>query len=296
MFRTSNPALRKSEFAPAQTWDDLDRQGRGISTADRGASAPARAAEPGVMTVQGTVNKTFLLLGLCVTTAVLGWSMSTSENPLFGLPSVSPFLLAMIGFIGGLVLVLVASFNPKISPVVAPMYAIVKGFAVGGISAAFASWAAPKAGVAVSASATSLNTGLVLNAAVLTFAIAAGVLASYATGLVRPGKTFYNIVIAGTIGAALFGLVAMVTAMFGNNTLASVYDPNNGGLVSVGFSLLLVVLASANLVLDFDIVANGARNRAPKYMEWYGGLSILVTMVWLYIEVLRLLAKLRSGE
>lgn len=287
MFRTSNPAFaRQPEFAPAQTWDDLRDQGRMSDIpAAGGAPSPAAAKAAGYMTVQGTVNKTFFLLALCVITAVVGWNLTMSANPV-----VSPALVMIGGAIAGLITGLVCAFAPRTSPVTAPLYSIFQGFFVGGVSAVYAQRFAvvnPETG------ASTLNTGMVINAALLTFGILAGLLVAYSAKLIRPSRTFNNVVIAGTFGVCIYGLVAMVASMFGAPSLASVYDPNNGGMISIGFSVLLVALASANLVLDFQFIEQGAAHRAPRYMEWYGGFGLMVTLVWLYLEVLRLLAKLR---
>jgi uncharacterized YccA/Bax inhibitor family protein len=141
-----------------------------------------------------------------------------------------------------------------------------------------------------------LNTEMVFNAALLTFGILGGLLTGYSVGVIRPGPWFRNAVVAGTIGVCLYGLVAMVASFFGSFSLASVYDPTNGGMISIGFSLLVVGLASANLVLDFESIEMGAKHRAPRYMEWYGAFGLMVTLVWLYLEILRLLGKLRSND
>lgn len=303
MFRTSNPALTRSNvFTPAQSWEDLERQGRAAGTpgaashsaAIPGTDAPvasrsAAAASDKVMTLQGTVNKTAILLTLCVTTALVGWNVTTSADP-----AVSPGLLMMGGMLSGLVLSLICAFAPRTAPVTAPLYALAQGLFVGGISAVYA---ARFATTKPDAGAVALNTNLVLGAGVLTFSILGALLLGYSTGLVRPGKWFRSAVIVGTMGACLFGLAAVLSnVFFGFGSLIALYDPSNGGLVSVGFSLLLVALASSNLVLDFELIHDGVKSRAPRSMEWYGGFALLVTLIWLYIEVLRLLAKLRSAN
>ncbi len=271
-------------------------------------TAPAKAARPTTMTLSGTVNKTLFLIALTVTTAVVAWNLgldssrvmlATGSEATVYKPSGLMFPLMIGGALGGLVLALVTVFKPTASPVTAPMYALVEGLFVGGISAFYATSVAGTP--TESGEGSMLNAGLVLNAALLTFAIAGSLCAAYAFKLVRPGKLFYTATIVGTMGVCAFGLIAFVGAMLaGGDSLfgqmISVYDPNNGGVVSVLFSLFVVGLASANLVLDYDIINNGVKNKAPRYMEWYGGFAVLVTLVWLYIELLRLLAKLRSGE
>lgn len=284
MFRTGNPALNNQAYKPAQKWgevagrDDMD----GISYVGESTNTAARAKH---MTVLGTVQKSSLLLAICCTLAVLAWNLSLDGTQLTG----SAMALTFGGMLAGIVLALITIFKPKASPITAPLYAGAEGLFVGGISALFATWLAPEA--------DELNSGLVFNAILLTFGIFGSLLACYAFRIVRPNKLFYNIVIVGTLGVCLYGLLAFVLGYTGvTDSLRSVYDPNNGGMISIGFSLLLLGLASANLVLDFDLVNNGVQSRAPKYMEWYSGFALLVTLVWLYIEALRLLAKLQSRE
>lgn len=305
MFRTGNPAFKNPAFRDsAQSWDDLEAQGR--FSDDTRAKAAVKAGNASYMTLQGAVNKTMFTLSLCAVSAIACWNValtgsaeSISFTPLGG-------ILTFAGAIVGFILSLVIIFRPKTAPFMAPVYAVCEGLFVGGISAVYALFMTKDAPVAesaiqahhqiVTAGATSLNTQLIFNAVLLTFGIAGGVLAAYSAKLIRPNKMFYNVVIAGTMGVCLYALVAMGASFFGSFSLISVYDPHNGGAISVGFSLLLVALASANLVLDFDLINNAAKNRAPKYMEWYGAFAILVTLVWLYIEVLRLLAKLQSRD
>jgi uncharacterized YccA/Bax inhibitor family protein len=287
MFRTSNPAFtHNSAFSPAQTWDDLESQGRAGDMP--GHAKPVRAASPTTMTVQGTVNKTFFLLALAVTTAVFAWTQALSAEPI-----VPVGLLIFGGAIGGLIVGLICCFAPKTAPITAPLYALLEGLFLGGISAYYAQRfggnPTPQAGGA----AMSLNTGLIFNAMLLTFGILGGLLVGYTTKIIRPGPIFRNVVMAGTLGVCIYFVIAMVAGMFGSFSLASVYSPSNGGMVSIGFSLLLVALAAGNLVLDFEFIHEGVRNGAPRRMEWYGAFGLMVSLVWLYLEVLRLLAKLR---
>lgn len=316
MFRTSNPTLNRPEFqdngyAPAQNWDDLSSSGdpaEGFSHKD--PRKGAKAKRPDHMTISGTTNKTLFLIALTVTTAVVGWNLAIDtsatpdgtggENITYAMSGGTALGLMIGGGIVGLILALVTCFKPRISPVTAPLYALAEGFFVGGISAMYAVMFGGDPNDPTG-DATNLATGLVLNAALLTMSIAAALCGAYAFKIIRPGKLFYSATIVGTMGVCLFGLVAFLGAMFTGGggffgSLISVYDPTNGGMISVGFSLLVVALASANLVLDFDQVNNGVKNRAPRYMEWFGGFTILVTLIWLYIELLRLLAKLRSGD
>ncbi len=279
MFRTSNPAFNNSAYAAPETWDSH----HGV---EQIAKEPKAPSEPGVMTIRGAVNKTAILLLLCVVSAFFFWDLTFAGK-------ISPMLAFFGGFGVSLVLMLIAGFKPQVSPFVAPVFALAEGATVGAFSAVVAGMLAKE----VEPGTFSPNTGLVFLAAVLTFAILGGVLLGYATRLIRPGPVFRKIVVGGTIGAALFAMTAMITHfVFGSTAISTVYSLNNGGVISIGFSLLLIALASSNLVLDFELVEVAAANKSPKYYEWYSGMAILVTLVWLYIEVLRLLAKLQSRD
>ena len=290
--RTANPAFKKSEFQPAQTWDDVYGSNASPSAKTAAPSGVLRATH---MTINGTVVKTGLLLSMCVATAMVAWNLSapeiveTAAGTMMVAGQVSPIVLTAGGAIVGLVFALICSFAPKSAPVTAPAYALSQGFFVGGISTLYATMFASPEG--------QLNTGLILNAGVLTFGILGGLLAGYGFGIIRPGPVFKKIIITATLGLCVYTVLALILGMTGlMPSLMSIYDPSNGGLLSIGFSLFVVGLASANLVLDFDFIEQGARNRAPKYMEWYAGFGLLVTLVWLYVEVLRLLAKIQSRE
>jgi uncharacterized YccA/Bax inhibitor family protein len=285
MLRTSNPALNNPAFAgqgAAQTWGDL-----GMDSYDPPATPAASSAAPNHMTMQGVVNKSALLIAITVVVAAFSWKLLDS-NPGLMMPM---WILSMVGMIGG---PLVASFRPQLSVVTAPIVALAVGPFVGGFSKLAANMVAPSSGTA-----TGIKAGvpdLILNAGLLTFGIFGGLLAAYSFKLIRPNRMFYNIVTTATIGVALYALIAIGASFFGSFDLISVYSMNNGGPISIGFSLLLVGLASANLVLDFDMISNGVRNRAPRYMEWFAAQGLLITLVWLYIEVVRLLAKLQSRD
>ncbi len=284
MFRTSNPALKNDAFEPAQTWDDFNGKpelgDELVAGATKSKAAPKIRAKH--MTVQGTVNKSFVLLLLIIGSATVTWGMVVGG-------SLSMMVAVFGGMIGSLVIGLVISFKPRAAPVLAPVYALVEGVFVGAVSFFVADFAGARLGE------NAPNMAIVLNAALITFGIAGGLLAAYSAKLIRPNRTFYNVTIAATMGLFFYWIIAMVAGMFlGSYSMMSVYSLDNGGMMSIGFSLFVILLASANLVMDFDIVANGAANKAPKYMEWYGAFAIMVSLVWLYIEVLRLLSKLQS--
>lgn len=287
MFRTSNPALNRDEFRPAQTWQDLAATGR---LADAG-SAPARAARADHMTISGTVNKSFFVLAICVATALVSWNIATGSWDI----GVNPWVVTFGGAISGLVLCLVWCFAPKTAPVTVPMYAMAEGLFVGGISAAYATLMGD---MHEDGKATALNTGLVFNSALLTFGIFGGLLAGYATKVIRPGPWFRKAVITAMFGLLIYIAIAFIGSFFSSSfeTMRAVFDPTNGSWLSIGVSLFLVALASANFVLDFEMIEHGAANRAPKYYEWVGAGGLLVTLVWLYLEMLRLLSKIQSRD
>jgi len=242
LLRTSNPALNEKAF--------------------KGQVAVGEA-----MTLQGTVNKTGLLLLCVVATAAWTWGLSHSATP----EAVYPWMIG--GFLGGFVVALVTIFKNSWSPITAPIYALLEGFALGGISAIFEKM---YPGVAIQAVGLTLGTLFVM-------------LLAYKTGVVRATQGFKVGVIAATGGIAVFYLAEMVLGFFHVNVPAV----NGSGWIGIGFSLFVVVIAALNLVLDFDMIETGARMNAPKYMEWYGAFGLMVTLIWLYLEILRLLAKSR---
>lgn len=277
MIRTANPALRG--FENPQRWDDL------ASGDGRTLDAPAR-----VMTINGTVTATAILVGLCISTAVVAWTplsgMANNGNfgGLIGI-SIGAALVGLLVFLG-------MSFVHKLSPFLAPVYAILQGVYVSGFSIFIAArWLGPsESGAAVNPEAT----GMIFQAVLLTFGVLAGLLMAYATGLVRIGGMMAKIMMC-ALGAVLLYMLALIVGNgFFNLGLPNLYADSSP--LGIGFSLLLVGLASLFLILDFQFIEAGAQQRLPKYMEWYAGAGLLVTLVWLYIEILRLLAKLRGGD
>tara|TARA_B100001029_G_scaffold121335_1_gene100872 strand:+ start:461 stop:1195 length:735 start_codon:yes stop_codon:yes gene_type:complete len=212
-----------------------------------------------VMTLDGTVNKTGILLGLCIGGAYFGWNA-----PGLVLPAI------LIGF----VIALFTIFRPKNSPYTAPAYAAIEGVALGGITMIF----------------ESQYPGIGIQAIGLTFGILASLLFCYKSGIIKPTENLRLMIFAGTMGIFILYLVSFIMSFFGN----SIGFIHSNGLFGIGFSLFVVAIASLNLVLDFDFIEEGAEKGMPKYLEWYGAFSLMVTLVWLYLEILRLLAKLRS--
>lgn len=250
MIRSGNPALKESTFL------DL---GSGTVVSRDGAA----------MTLNGTVNKTGILLLLCVITAAFAWMQVSSPA---GVANTGIYVWG--GAIGGLVLALVTTFKKTWAPVTAPLYALVEGFFLGAISAMF----------------ELRFPGIVFQAVLLTFGTLFALLFAYRSGLIKATENFKLGVVAATGGIFLVYLATIVLGFFGIN-IPMIHD---NGIVGIGFSLFVVVIAALNLVLDFDFIENGVEQGAPKYMEWYGAFGLMVTLVWLYIEFLRLLSKLQS--
>jgi uncharacterized YccA/Bax inhibitor family protein len=221
------------------------------------------------MTVAGTVNKTFFLLFLVVFTAAGTWmQLDLVNNP----GGAMPYIIG--GAIGGLVLALITVFKPQWAHITAPAYAVVEGLFIGAVSAMY----------------EMQYPGIVLQAAGLTFATMAAMLMAYRSGIIQATEGFKAGVVAATGGICLVYLVSIVMNLFG------VQMPyiHESGPIGIAFSLFVVTIAALNLVLDFDLIEQGVNSGAPKQMEWYGAFGLTVTLVWLYIEFLRLLSKLRE--
>lgn len=225
----------------------------------------ARAGE-GAMTLSGTVNKTGVSILILLFTASLAW------NQAFGASLVRPIMFGSM--IAGLIVALATVFKPTWAPLTTPMYAGLEGLFLGTLSSFF----------------ELRYPGIVINAVGLTFGVLGALLAAYSSGWIRPTENFKLGVAAATGGVFLVYMASMVLGFFGK-TIPLIHE---SGLVGIGFSLFVVVLASLNLVLDFDFIETGVERGAPKYMEWYGAFGLLVTLVWLYLEILRLLAKLQD--
>ena len=220
-----------------------------------------------VMTLDGAVNKTAISMGILLFAAYYTYSNAIMDY-------------ILIGFIGGFVVALVTIFKKSWSPVTVPIYAVLEGLALGGISKMYADAFEP---------------GIVPQAIMLTLGILFALLFAYKTKIIRATENFKLGVFAATAGIGIVYLVSFFMGIFGSGGLP-VMDPTNSSMLSIGFSLFVVVIASLNLVMDFDFIENGAANGAPKYMEWYGAFGLLVTLIWLYLEILRLLAKLSSRK
>ena len=240
--RTSNPMMKDNVFT---------RSLAGVET----------------MTLHGTVNKTITLLALVVIGAGYTWNLFYNQ----GAAVVQPWMIG--GLVGGLVVAMITIFKQTWAPFLAPVYAVLEGLALGGISAFF----------------ETRFPGIVMQAVALTFGVLFCLLMAYKSRLIKVTENFRLGVVAATGGIALVYLIGFVGSFFGWQ-MPYIHE---SGIIGIGFSLFVVVIASMNLVLDFDFIERGD-GVAPKYMEWYAAFGLIVTLVWLYLEILRLLSKLRD--
>ena len=248
--QSGNPALNKNTFLDA-------------------ASGAVVSHDHTAMTINGTINKTGLLLVLVLIGAMFSWSRFTGPESVSAL---TPLIL--VGAIGGLVVGLLTSFKQTWAPYTAPLYAVLEGLFIGALSAIF----------------ELRFPGIVMQAVGLTFGTMAAMLLAYRSGLIRATEKFKLGVVAATGGILLLYLANFVMGFFGH----SIGFIHGSSMLGIGFSVVVVIVAAMNLILDFDLIETGAQSGAPKYMEWYGAFALVVTLVWLYLELLRLLSKLQS--
>ncbi|HEY4881208.1 MAG TPA: Bax inhibitor-1/YccA family protein [Steroidobacteraceae bacterium] len=245
--RTSNPTLNDKTFA----------------------GLPQAGVAGEAMTLQGTINKSFLLLVVLLAAALWPWSQYLSGG---GLAAIAPAI--WIGALGGFALALVISFKATLAPYLSIPYAVCEGLAIGGFSAVL----------------EKRYPGIAVQAVGLTFGVMAALLLAYTLGLIHVTQRFRAIVVGATGAIMLLYLATFVLSLF------HVAVPILGSAtpLGIGVSLVIVCVAALNLVLSFDLIATGVANRAPRYMEWYAAFGLLVTLVWLYLEILRLLGQIRQ--
>lgn len=251
--KSSNPALRENIFHK-----------------DYSISSEA-------MTINGTMNKTGLMLLIVMAAAIFTWNKffaAIAVNPEGGAAAVMPWVI--VGGIGGLITAIVTAFRPQSSGISAPIYAIFEGLLLGGLSAIF----------------ESMYAGIVMRAVALTLAVFLAMLFLYRSGIIKVTEKLKMGIFAATAGIAVVYLVSFIGGFFGME-FSFLHGNSN---FSIGFSLLVVAIAAFNLVLDFSFIENAAEQGAPKYMEWYGAFGLMVTLIWLYLEILRLLSKLASRD
>ena len=256
--RTANPVLNENTFSQAPSY---------------GAA--------GTMTIQGVVNKTAILLFILGACAYYVWQkvlqptpILTEERAIATSQQVAPFIMG--GLFGGFILGMITTFARQWASITAPLYAVCEGFFLGGISAYF----------------EITYPGIVGQAVLLTFGTLLSLLLAYKSGMIKVTDNFRLGIFAATGGIALFYLLTMILGFF-KIQVPVVYGSSPLG---IAFSFFVVVIAALNLVLDFDFIERGARTGAPKYMEWYGAFGLIVTLVWLYLEILRLLSKLMDNR
>ncbi len=263
MFRTSNPVLRPNAFN-VPNWSDLPASGA--------------ASSPRAMTVQGTVNAAFILISLTMASAMAGWYVVQNNIVSLG-------MVLLPGLLGGLVLSLIMYFAQRTAVFLAPLYAVMEGAMLGAISLAVEAQLQRKIGTA--------GQGLAFQAVPVTFGIFFSLLLAYKFRLVRVGETLRTCVMVASMGVGLLYLVNIAMRVFNLGTISFIHDSS---LLGIGFTAVVVVLASLYLVMDFQFVEEAAQRGSPKYMEWYAAFGVLTTLVWLYLEVLRLLSKLSSRK
>lgn len=238
--RTGNPVLKENTF---KQMDQLS-----------GSSS---------MTINGTVNKCFALLILCILAATISWRDEADQSSLFG------FVVA--GGLSGLVLAIVTAFKKAWSPITAPLYALAQGLMLGAVSSMY----------------EMQYPGIVMNAVFYTFATLAALLFAYKSKIIKATENFKLGVVSATGAIALVYFASFILSFLGIK-MPFLHDSS---MLGIGISIFIVIVAALNLVLDFDFIEKGAKQQAPKYMEWYGAFGLIVTLVWLYLEILRLLAK-----
>jgi uncharacterized YccA/Bax inhibitor family protein len=231
-------------------------------------SRAGHAAPGEAMTVEGAINKTALLLFLVVVPATWVWTQVFRTG---ALDTAVPWMMG--GLVGGLIAAMVTIFKKEWAPITAPIYAALEGLAIGGLSAVF----------------EMQYHGIVIQAVALTFATLLCMLVAYRSGLIKVTDKFRMGVVAATGAIALVYLVTMVLSFF-HVTVPFVFG---GGTAGIVISLVIVAVAALNLVLDFDFIEQGANAGVPKYVEWYAAFGLIVTLIWLYLELLRLLGNLR---
>jgi uncharacterized YccA/Bax inhibitor family protein len=226
------------------------------------------SARGDVMTRAGTAGKAAILLALCVFSASFTWTQVAAGNTGIIMPSL------LVGGLGGFVMAMIVSFKPNTAPITAPIYAVLEGLLLGAISAMY----------------NIRYAGLPGQAVLLTFAVALGVFMLYRLNILKATEGFRRMIVGATIGIMVFYLVNMVLSLFNVNlgyTMSS--SP-----IAIGINLVIAGVAAMNLVLNFDDIDQAVRMGAPKKMEWFGAFGLMVTLVWLYLELLRLLARLQG--
>lgn len=255
-FKSKNPFLNNKAFTKNNTTSIYSAEGRPVEIIDYNNT----------MTVRGAINKTFILFALLLAGACVTWGMAVNGQ--------TPLVLALAGGIIGFILVLVSVFKPQQSQYLAPAYALFEGLFIGGISVLF----------------ETMYPGIVLQAVGGTFVTFLVCLALYRFGVVKVTEQFKSVVIGATLAIGTYYIISMLFYFIGG---VSFFHHGNS-LISIGFSVFVIIIAALNFFMDFDMIEQGAKQNHPKFMEWFGAMGLVITMVWLYFEFLRLLSKLQS--
>ncbi len=253
IFKSGNPTLTEKMFNKSLEMD---------------------ATLQGTMTVRGAINKFGFMMLMLIAGAAYNWHLFEEMK------QDTMNVLMMVGIFGGLITAIAISFKPNWAPFLAPLYALLEGLFIGGIS------------VIMNAAFAKSYPGLVMQAVGLTFGVAISMFILYNFRIINATERFKSVIFTATLGIGIFYLLTMVLRMFGVN-VSFMYDSS---MLSIGISLFVVAIAALNLILDFDMIERGAEQGAPKFMEWYGAFGLMVTIVWLYIEMLKLLSKLGSRD
>lgn len=232
------------------------------------------AQQQGTMSVRGAINKFGFLLVMVIAGAAYTWNLFEDGKPQ------TAYTMMMVGMIGGFISALAIIFKPNWAAYIAPLYGLLEGLFIGAIS------------VVVNNAFAAKYPGLVLQAVGLTFGVAIAMFLLYNFRVIKATEKFKSVVIGATVGIGIFYLLSMLLRLFGV-TLPFMYDSS---ALSIGISIFIVGIAALNLILDFDMIEQGAERGAPKFMEWYGAFGLLVTLVWLYMEILRLLMKVANNK
>jgi uncharacterized YccA/Bax inhibitor family protein len=264
----ANPALNDKRFEAVRE-EDAGWAAPAQGVTDTAGTTPPPAVRTGVMTANGTFAKTFALFLLVLVGGAVGWSQTDlGPTDRAHIPG-----WTWIFLLGAFAVAMVCVFKPKSSPFLAPLYAVLEGVALGAISKAFeVQW-----------------DGIVFQAVLATVGVFFATLALYVFGIVKVTKKFAMVVIGATFGIMLLYLFGFLLSLFG----VDVRFWNEPSAVGIIVSVAICIVASLNLFLDYEFIRQASMRGAPKYMEWYGGFGIMVTLVWIYIEMLRLLSLLR---
>lgn len=232
--------------------------------------------QQGIMTARGAMNKFGFLFLMVIAGAAFTWHLYYQGKAQTMMP------LMLVGVFGGLITALVITFKQNWAPFLAPLYGLLEGLFIGAISAIVNNMFAAK------------YPGIVLHSVGLTLGVAVAMFLLYNFRIIRPTQRFKSILFTATAGIAIFYLITWIVSMFG--VRMDFMMIGNGSLLGIGISLFVVVIAALNLIIDFDMIEQGAEMGAPKYMEWYCAFALMVTIVWLYVEMLKLLSRLSSRD